>query len=86
MEEALAHGRVMAVAHDVDHVPAIVAQVLDGLLPDEVPLVGEEDHEDEDEHADDRADHPALQAALPGLERLRGARKRHAAATLAALH
>src|SRR5213078_4578483 len=55
---------VMAVADRRDHVPAIVAQMLDRFLPRDVALIGHEDREDEDEGADDQGDHPALEAPL----------------------
>src|SRR5438552_5792778 len=62
VEEPLADRRVVAIAHRGDHVPAIVAQVLDRLLPRDVPLIGHQDHADQDERADDQPDHPALEA------------------------
>src|SRR5438309_471092 len=62
VEEPLPDRRMVAVAHRGDHVPAIVAQMLDGLLPRDVPLIGHQDHEDQDERADDQPDHPTLEA------------------------
>lgn len=64
MEEPLPHGRVVAVAHGGDHVPAVVAQVLHGLLARDVPLVREEDHEDEEEDADHDPDRETLERRL----------------------
>src|SRR5437762_13249138 len=54
----------MAVADRRDHVPAVVAQMLDRFLPRDVAQIGHEDREDEDEGADDQGDHPALEAPL----------------------
>src|SRR5256886_12091214 len=62
VEEPLADRRMMAIAHRGDHVSAIVAQMLDRFLPRDVPLIGHQDHEDQDESADDQPDHPALEA------------------------
>ena len=62
VEEPLADRGVVAIAHRVDHVPAIIAQVLDRFLPCHVALVRHQDREDEDEGADDQADHPTLEA------------------------
>ena len=80
VEEPLADRRVMTVAHRRDHVPAVVAEVLDRLLAGDVPLVRHEDREDEDERPDDQADHPALKAAIV-LERQRAPGERHAPAS-----
>src|SRR3990172_6807069 len=76
MQEPLADGRVVAVADRGHHVPAIVAEVLHGLLARDVSLVRHEDREDEDERADDQGDHPALETSL-GLEREGGPRGGH---------
>src|SRR3989449_11167489 len=54
----------MAVAHRGDHVSAIVAQVLDRFLAGDVPLVGHQDAEDEDQRSDDHPNHPALEASV----------------------
>src|SRR5205823_12033543 len=64
VEEAFPHGCVVAVAHGRDHVPAVVAQVLDRFLAGDVPLVRHQDGEDEDEGPDDQPDHPALEAPV----------------------
>jgi hypothetical protein len=80
VEEPLAHGRMMAVADRRDHVPAVVAKVLDRLLPRDVPLVRHEDGKDEDEASDDQANHPALEASV-GLERQRAPQSGHGPAS-----
>ena len=61
MEEPFAHGCMVAVAHRGDHVPAILAEMLDRLSPCDVPLVRHQDREDEDEGADNQADRSALE-------------------------
>src|SRR5947209_7223819 len=64
VEEPLSDGRVVAVAHGRDHVPAVVAQVLDRLLAGHVSLIRHQDREHEDERPDDQPDHPALEAPV----------------------
>ncbi len=77
VEESLPDLRVMAVAHRRHHVPAIVAKMLDRFLPGDVSLVRHQDREDEDQGANDHANHPALEAPFV-LERERGPREGHA--------
>jgi len=72
VEEPLSDRRVMAVAHRGHHMSAIVAQVLDRLLPRDVALIRHQDHEDEDEGADDQPDHPALEAPFVLKRHVRG--------------
>lgn len=71
MEEPLSDGRVVTIAHGRDHVPAVVAQMLHGFLARDVTLVGEEDHENENEDPDDEGHREALHAEL-ALEREMG--------------
>ena len=77
VEELLPHGGVVTVADDVDESPAIVAEVLHGLLARHVALVGHEDREDEDEEADDQGHRQALEAPFRRLEGKGGPRDAH---------
>ena len=58
MQELLLHRRVMAVGGDIDHVPAVIAEMLDRFLPRHVPLVGKEreKYEEQDAHYGDEDD------------------------------
>ncbi len=49
MEEPFSHARMVTVAHDGYHVPAVVAEMLYGLPSDHVSLVCEKDRQSEDE-------------------------------------
>lgn len=78
MEELLTSRGVMAVRHRGHESPAVVAEMLDGLLPSDVSLVGHEDEEHEDEDADDDCDGEALEtSSLRALQRVGGPRDAH---------
>ena len=51
MQELLLHRRVMAVGGDIDHVPAVVAEMLDRFLTCHIPLVGKEREKYEEQDA-----------------------------------
>lgn len=53
VEELLPDWRVVAVAHDGDHVATVIAQVLDGSATRHVPLVRHEAKEDENQDPKD---------------------------------
>jgi hypothetical protein len=59
MQEPLADGGVVTVTDRAHHVPAIVAQVLRGLLAHDVSLVGHQPDEGDERAADDRPERPA---------------------------
>jgi len=73
VQEPLADGGVVAVADRAHHVPAVVAEVLRGLLAHDVPLVRHERDKGDEGAANDRPQRPAgellpkdLRSARPG--------------------
>ena len=62
----------MTVAHDGDHVAAVVAEVLDGPLPRHVSLVRHQREKDQNEDAQDCRHGDAREAAGGLLERQEG--------------
>jgi len=63
-EEFFTDRRVMAIAHGRDHMPAIVAQVLDGPAARDIPLIGHQAEEDHDEDPENCAHNDAREGAL----------------------
>lgn len=68
VQELLPHGGMVAVAHRVHEASAVAAEMLHRPLLRDVPLVGHEEAEDQDEEADDDRDGEALEASLGRLE------------------
>ena len=71
VEELLPNGRVVAIAHDGDHVPAVVTEVLDRPAARHVPLVRHECKEDQDQEPENPGDDETCECArvLEGDER-----------------